>query len=438
MQKRFSPASYVAAGTAALFFFPFPAVSCSPEASARADVMRTGQTVPSNARAEIDPFYLGLLDKGEKAFLAGNYREAASSLEVAVFGLSRRPDLIFGAEVRLAVSWHRLQNLEKSRAALLKVSRLMDTPAAKTAPIDGDALAELKEAAASLQISLPMTERGSEAPIQASRVTPPAAALGPVAAGTKEKSAPAARTAGPPVPEKKAVPMKPEKPRAQAVPNDHKTNGTKDTGPVLEQHGREKPGAKTPPVEAPEVKANPIPSAPEKKAAVKPAAVNEEMKAVPVTTEIELLESTVRTDQRNSQAAYRLCGIYFEQGRFGDARRVLRNLLLQFPRDAVAPFMLARAEYSLRNYAEALSVVRRMSDPANRSKLGRVDELRIAVYSALCLRGMDQKRSSASFYDQAAGSVSQEELDQLLREDGLIGDWRALKTAIEKRPVPGK
>ena len=94
--------------------------------------MRAGQTVPSNTRSEVDPFYLDLLIRGEKAFLAGDYREAASTLEVAVFGLNRRPDLILMAQVRLAVSWHRLQNLEKSRAAILKVSRLMEAPGAKT------------------------------------------------------------------------------------------------------------------------------------------------------------------------------------------------------------------------------------------------------------------------------------------------------------------
>jgi tetratricopeptide (TPR) repeat protein len=214
---------------------------------------------------------------------------------------------------------------------------------------------------------------------------------------------------------------------------------TKDAGQALIRQDREKPAVKTPPVKAPEVKARTVrPSDAEKKAAVKPIAVDADLKAGPVTTEIELLESTVKTDPRNSLAAYRLCGIYFDQGRYGDARRVLRGLMLKLPQETVAPFMLARAEYSLRNYAEALSLVRRMSDPSNRSKLDREDELRIAVYSALCLRGMGQKRSSASFYDQAAGSVAPEELDRMLREEGLVRAWQALKTALGKRPVPGK
>ncbi len=489
-------------------FIPVPSFPhSSATVPSRVFSQAAGQEAPARTVRDVDPFYLAALDKGEKAFQAGDDRQAAASLEVAVFGLGRRPDLLLRAQSRLAVCWHRLRNLDKSRAALQKTVKLIEASGTGTAALDKDIAAELKATADSLQVRLPGGDikAGPVRPVEAP-IPPPAEVKiqVPVKPAAEPSPLPVTKAVPAPVPppavEKTEVPVKPVsepvpvpitkvvpalvplpaeiktqvpvKPAAEPlpvpvtkaipapVPEPAPTPVAKTVAaPVPEKKG---PARKTSLRKEPEDVRLPEPG---EKAAMKtekaepqakpapamepaPAPVGQEVpapvidrkapadKVMPVVTEMDLLESTLKIDPSNSGNAYRLCRLYLEQERFQEARRVLRNLILRLPKETRAPIMLARAEYSLKNYTEALSLVHRMSDPFTRSRLDRDDDLRISIYSALCLRAMNQNRSSLSFYVVVSGASSPDDLRRLLREDGLEKAWKELDSAFSDKTGP--
>lgn len=65
-----------------------------------------------------DPFYVNLLDKGEKSFIAGNYKSAIKDLEIAAFGLLEEKKLKAKAYVYIGLSYYYLRNLNKSKEYL--------------------------------------------------------------------------------------------------------------------------------------------------------------------------------------------------------------------------------------------------------------------------------------------------------------------------------
>jgi len=74
---------------------------------------------------EIDPFYLKLLTRGEKSFLAQNYKEAAKELEIAAFGLHREKKLKAKALVYLSMCYYYLKDMENCENYLRQVSELV-------------------------------------------------------------------------------------------------------------------------------------------------------------------------------------------------------------------------------------------------------------------------------------------------------------------------
>lgn len=67
---------------------------------------------------EVDPFYLNLLDKGEKSFLAGNYKDAVKELEIAGFGVFGEKKLRAKVYVYLGLSHYYLKEINKSEKYL--------------------------------------------------------------------------------------------------------------------------------------------------------------------------------------------------------------------------------------------------------------------------------------------------------------------------------
>jgi tetratricopeptide (TPR) repeat protein len=69
-------------------------------------------------RQEIDPFYLQSMKTGETLFQSRNFREAASSLEIAAFGLFSRKDLLGRVRLLLGLCHGYLNDSAKSESSL--------------------------------------------------------------------------------------------------------------------------------------------------------------------------------------------------------------------------------------------------------------------------------------------------------------------------------
>jgi len=93
---------------------------------------------------EIDPFYLKLLNEGEKSYLEKNYRGAVKDLEITIFGLHGQKKLLGKAYVYLSLSYRHLNNREKCEEYLRKAFELVGQEGFKDLEIDQSTRDDLK------------------------------------------------------------------------------------------------------------------------------------------------------------------------------------------------------------------------------------------------------------------------------------------------------
>jgi protein TonB len=74
---------------------------------------------------QTDPFYLSLIEKAQKSFLARNYGDAARDFEIAAFGLAGNKTLQAKAYVYLSLCRYYLKDMQASERSLREASALM-------------------------------------------------------------------------------------------------------------------------------------------------------------------------------------------------------------------------------------------------------------------------------------------------------------------------
>ncbi len=85
---------------------------------------------------ETDAFYKNLFKKGEKSFLAKNYKEAVKELEIAVFGLYKEKELRGKAYVYLSLSHYYLKDRKKCEKYLREAFDLLGDEGIKKLELD--------------------------------------------------------------------------------------------------------------------------------------------------------------------------------------------------------------------------------------------------------------------------------------------------------------
>jgi len=95
-------------------------------------------------RQEIDPFYLQSLKTGETLFQSRNFREAASSLEIAAFGLFSRKDLLGRARLLLGLCYGYLNDSVRSEDSLKAAYALLGPSGLAEADLPETAKADLR------------------------------------------------------------------------------------------------------------------------------------------------------------------------------------------------------------------------------------------------------------------------------------------------------
>ena len=94
---------------------------------------------------ETDAFYKNLFEKGEKSFLAKNYKEAVKELEVAVFGLYKEKELRGKAYVYLSLSYYYLKDRKKSEKYLREAFELLGDEGIKSLKLDKSVHSDLEK-----------------------------------------------------------------------------------------------------------------------------------------------------------------------------------------------------------------------------------------------------------------------------------------------------
>jgi protein TonB len=74
---------------------------------------------------QTDPFYLSLIEKAQKSFLARNYGEAARDFEIAAFGLAGNKTLQAKAYVYLSLCRYYLKDMQAAEKSLREAAAIM-------------------------------------------------------------------------------------------------------------------------------------------------------------------------------------------------------------------------------------------------------------------------------------------------------------------------
>ncbi|MFZ2053796.1 MAG: TonB family protein [Candidatus Aminicenantales bacterium] len=82
-------------------------------------------TAISLSAQQTDPFYISILEKAQKSFLARNYQEAARDFEIAAFGLAGNKELQAKANVYLGLCRYYLKDIQASEKSLREAAALM-------------------------------------------------------------------------------------------------------------------------------------------------------------------------------------------------------------------------------------------------------------------------------------------------------------------------
>jgi len=121
-------------------------------------------TFTSFASQQIDPFYLRLLEKAQKSFLARNYGEAARDFEIAAFGLNQDLTLQAKAYVYLSLSHYYLKDVKKSESFLRQGAELLGDRSLAVLQIPDSALPDLEKLLIFFDIQLALPTHSVNSP----------------------------------------------------------------------------------------------------------------------------------------------------------------------------------------------------------------------------------------------------------------------------------
>jgi protein TonB len=111
----------------------------------------------SLASLQTDPFYLRLIAKAQKSFLAGNYGDAARDFEIAAFGLNQDLTLQAKAYFFIGLSHFHLKDIKKSESFMRQGAELLGERTLAVLQIPDSALPDLEKLLTffNIQLALP-------------------------------------------------------------------------------------------------------------------------------------------------------------------------------------------------------------------------------------------------------------------------------------------
>ncbi len=382
------------------------------------------------ATRQVDPFYLKMLDAGERSVKAGAFTDAARDLEIAVFGLGRSPRLTGKAYLLLAVCRDALLDKDKSRSDLRTAAGLLEPEGVNGLDLDERTLAVVRNLVDAYKIPLTLPP-------------PPASPPAPKkAVPEKEK-----------LPEKAAAPEKPKVEEAKpAAKNEAKTTPPPSAPKVAKtvpeakkpsEKRDEKPkNAETRPGSKPEVKKAPTKTEapPPKKEKAPPAKSPDRIEGPkPVfrapgesLPDVRELENKLAADPANAALVYEIVPRYYERRDFKAARRALEGLRAKRPLDLRGRLLLAKTDFFLKDYAGSLEEWRAISSPGSKARPGLEDSRTISLFTAFCLAYLDQIRSAASILEPLRAGMTPDQFIGLIDAEGLAAHWAFISPRFGK------
>lgn len=142
---------------------------------------------------------------------------------------------------------------------------------------------------------------------------------------------------------------------------------------------------------------------------------------------IKTLEAEIKKEPRDPSLYYELYELYSKRRQLKEAKEILEDLLKNNPDEVAGIFLLGKTEYGLKHYREALERFRRMVVVSDESYAERELFLKSMIYVCLCLQHLEQEGSLRSYLDSLHSYAQEAEIMRLTREEGLEQEWDRIK-----------
>ncbi len=361
---------------------------------------------------QVDPFYLKMLDAGERSLRAGAFTEAVRDLEIAVFGLGRNPRLTGKAYLLLAVCRDALLDKDKSRANLTTAAGLLGPEGAAGLDLDERTLAVVRNLVGTYKIPLAVPPPPAPPPAPKKAVQEKEKLPEKTAAAEKPKVKEAK-----PAPKVEKTAPEAKKPAQEKKTTDTAKAKTQDTKPAAK---KAEPDAKQKAVETATPKKEKPPSkGPDRIEGPKPVfrAPGESL------PDVRDLEKKLAADPANAALVYEIVPRCFERKDFKAARRALEGLRAKRPLELRGRLLLAKTDFFLKDYTTSLEEWRAISAPSSKARPGPEDGRTISLFTAFCLAYLDQIKSAASILEPLRAGMTPEAFAALIEAEGLAAHW---------------
>lgn len=418
---------------------------------------------------EADPFYLNLLSQGERSLLEGNYRKAIDELEIAVFGLNKETRLEAKAYVYMSLSYHYLKNREQSEKYLKDAKNLIGEEELRSLEIHESTRTELESLLNSLKPEIDREKLQIEEDVNVQELikmleneikdNPRNVSLHYQlydAYRSNNNRAYARRTL------ENLVKNNPAEINGYYLLGkfEYEEGDYKEADKIFEKVLELSKRVQLEESLSAQIKAYLILSShlrgkrnkakervfswisdfQEEKISALPLDIEDkenleriinvykaEAEAEREKIRIKRLEKEIKDEPQNVSLYYELHELYSKRRQSKDAKEILEDLLKNNSNEVAGVFLLGKTEYRLKRYREALERFRRMVVVSDESYAERELFLKSMIYVCLCLRHLEQEESLRSYLDSLYSYAQEEEIMQLVEEEGLEQEWERIR-----------
>jgi len=157
--------------------------------------------------------------------------------------------------------------------------------------------------------------------------------------------------------------------------------------------------------------------------------VREKLRAEEDKAKIKTLEKELKKNPKNVPLYYELYNLYRKNNEFKAARKTIETLVKKNPDEQKGIYLLGKIRFSSRDYKDALKYFNQVLRPEENIKSDNELILKSLIYVSLCLFNLDRKEHLDTFFEVIAESISEEKLNQILKEEGLEKEWERLITS---------
>ncbi|MFB0564951.1 MAG: tetratricopeptide repeat protein, partial [Candidatus Aminicenantaceae bacterium] len=139
------------------------------------------------------------------------------------------------------------------------------------------------------------------------------------------------------------------------------------------------------------------------------------------------LEERIKVKPRNISVYYELYKNYINKDDLKAAKNALISLVRRNPNEDYAYLLLAKIEFSQKNYKDALQFLNKVLSPFDETQLDKDILIKSMIYTSVCFYYLNRKENIQSFVKAVEDATSKEQLIQILKAEGLEEDWKKIK-----------